>query len=328
MVCSLRFSAVMLVPSCLSYVLKAGSPMLSSTPRATSPMLSSAPIPRPPSALAAHGSHVVMDFEGFFCDAAEGGEWMIDTLAKTATAHGVTVVHQKLVQLPQSPGASPPGFTAVCLLDESHATAHCYSDRGWLALDVFTCGGTDPRPVAADIRAQVETRWGARCVQFETHGRFLHHATSIPAPTHEIERKIIAALPLRTTKLQLRQGGGDAEEQLSLASRVRGGLRAAWARYVLLRPDWDVEDLKNSTRLRTARSWSWEERTPGTARTIYISAALVTLFALPMLLSNPMVLAYLLETAALSREGISPADFWGDVLKDLFERTIGERPAF
>jgi hypothetical protein len=174
----------------------------------------------------------------------------------------------------------------------------------------------------------VETRWGARCVQFATHGRFLHHATSIPAPTHEIERKIIAALPLRTTKLQLRQGGGDAEEQLSLASRVRGGLRAAWARYVLLRPDWDVEDLKNSTRLRTARSWSWEERTPGTARTIYISAALVTLFALPVLLSNPMVLAYLLETAALSREGISPAEFWGDVFKDLFERTIGERPAF
>ena len=153
-----------------------------------------------------------MDFEGFFCDAAEGGEWMIDTLAKTATAHGVTVVHQKLVKLPQSPEASPPGFTAVCLLDESHATAHCYSDRGWLALDVFTCGGTDPRPVAADIRAQVETRWGARCVQFETHGRFLHHATSIPVPTHEIERKIIAALPLRTTKLQLRQGGDDAEE--------------------------------------------------------------------------------------------------------------------
>ena len=41
-----------------------------------------------------------------------------------------------------------------------------------------------------------------------------------------------------------------------------------------------------------------------------------------------MVLAYLLETAALSREGISPAEFWGDVFKDLFERTIGERPAF
>ena len=24
-------------------------------------------------------------------------------------------------------------------------TAHCYSTRGWLAVDVFTCGDSDPR---------------------------------------------------------------------------------------------------------------------------------------------------------------------------------------
>ena len=46
---------------------------------------------------------------------------------------------------------SPPGFAAVVLIDESHVTAHCYSERGILAIDVFTCGDSDPSEVAAMI---------------------------------------------------------------------------------------------------------------------------------------------------------------------------------
>ena len=46
---------------------------------------------------------------------------------------------------------SPPGFAAVVLIDESHVTAHCYSERGILAIDVFTCGDSDPSAVAAMI---------------------------------------------------------------------------------------------------------------------------------------------------------------------------------
>lgn len=38
---------------------------------------------------------------------------------------------------------SPPGFASVILLDESHMSAHCYSDDGMLAVDVFTCGDKD-----------------------------------------------------------------------------------------------------------------------------------------------------------------------------------------
>ena len=35
---------------------------------------------------------------------------------------------------------SPPGFTAVVVLDESHCSCHTYADLGLIALDVFTCG--------------------------------------------------------------------------------------------------------------------------------------------------------------------------------------------
>ena len=47
---------------------------------------------------------------------------------------------------------SPPGFAAVVLLDESHVSAHCYSDRGLLAIDAFTCGGTDPTSIVEELK--------------------------------------------------------------------------------------------------------------------------------------------------------------------------------
>lgn len=297
-----------------------------------------------------------MDFEGFVCDAAEGGAWMLNSLSSTVAAHGVQVVHEKLVELPRSPGDSPPGFTAVCLLDESHMTAHCYSDRGWLAIDVFTCGGHDPRPIAADIRRQVESRWGARCVQFEVHGRFLHHSLALEAleasadpapatahgpvrvapasfartisgaarPSPEALRTSVKVATRRSRPVQLSERRGDGEEGGGSPS-FGDTVQDAWARYVLLRPGMGFDDLKNSTKLRTARTWSWQERTPGTARTLVLSVAFVSLFALPVLLANPAVLSVLLETAALSREGITPQEFWTDVFVETYERMLGSR---
>ena len=63
----------------------------------------------------------------------------------------------------------------------------------------------------------------------------------------------------------------------------------------------DFEGLRKSTSFRTARTWSWAERTPGTARTLVLSAFFVTLVAIPALLMNPAVFAYVVEFAALSR---------------------------
>jgi len=79
----------------------------------------------------------------------------------------------------------------------------------------------------------------------------------------------------------------------------------------------DMEGLKNSTKLRTARSWSWEERTPGTARTIALSVVFVSLLAIPALLTSPAILGYVLELATLSREGVTPTDFVADEIVTL-----------
>ena len=50
---------------------------------------------------------------------------------------------------------SPPGFAAVVLLDESHLSAHCYSEKGWLAIDCFTCGGTDAESIIDEIHQHI-----------------------------------------------------------------------------------------------------------------------------------------------------------------------------
>jgi len=74
-------------------------------------------------------------------------------MARAATRAGANVISQVRYHFGHN---SPPGFTAMVLLDESHVSAHCYADLGLIALDVFTCGETDPRDVLRYIRDEVD----------------------------------------------------------------------------------------------------------------------------------------------------------------------------
>jgi S-adenosylmethionine decarboxylase len=42
------------------------------------------------------------------------------------------------------------------VLDESHCSCHTYADLGLVALDVFTCGRTNPQDVLDYIREEIE----------------------------------------------------------------------------------------------------------------------------------------------------------------------------
>ena len=97
------------------------------------------------SRLRAHGSHVMLDFTGFTVDAAKGSRIVLRAMREAVARSAAREVHFKSVILGED-GISPPGFTSVVLIDESHVTAHCYSDRGWLAIDIFTCGQHSQMP--------------------------------------------------------------------------------------------------------------------------------------------------------------------------------------
>ena len=78
---------------------------------------------------------------------------MLRAMAAAAQRAGATVISQVRYQFGHN---SPPGFTAVIVLDESHCSAHTYADLGLIALDVFTCGNTDPRQVLELIREEID----------------------------------------------------------------------------------------------------------------------------------------------------------------------------
>ena len=46
---------------------------------------------------------------------------------------------------------TPPGFTMCFLIDESHITAHSYSNLGMLAIDIFTCGDIEKGKKARNL---------------------------------------------------------------------------------------------------------------------------------------------------------------------------------
>ena len=70
---------------------------------------------------------------------------------------------------------SPPGFAAVVLIDESHVSAHCYSDRGWLAIDAFTCGDHDPEKIVENIHENlISINPNIRQMRRDSVKRFLH----------------------------------------------------------------------------------------------------------------------------------------------------------
>jgi S-adenosylmethionine decarboxylase len=91
------------------------------------------------------GRHLIAEF--YDCDSAS-----LDDVAGVRTAMldgaqavGATVVGELFHKY------SPQGVTGTLLIAESHLSVHTWPESGYAAVDVFTCGGLDPRPAVAVI---------------------------------------------------------------------------------------------------------------------------------------------------------------------------------
>ena len=91
------------------------------------------------------GSHIFLDYLNYSCPIKDEGDWILSLMRDCVRESGIREVHSHVEVFDGS--ESPPGFAAVVLIDQSHVTAHCYSDEGLLAIDVFTCGNHDPEHV-------------------------------------------------------------------------------------------------------------------------------------------------------------------------------------
>lgn len=99
------------------------------------------------------GNHLLVDCHNVPREVCLNDQLILESMAESARRAGATVIAQTRYHFGHN---SPPGFTAVCLLDESHCSAHAYADEGMIALDVFTCGDTDPRDVLRHMRTMVD----------------------------------------------------------------------------------------------------------------------------------------------------------------------------
>jgi S-adenosylmethionine decarboxylase len=46
---------------------------------------------------------------------------------------------------------TPQGCTIVITLSESHVSCHTWPENGCIAIDVYTCGGGDPKLIALEL---------------------------------------------------------------------------------------------------------------------------------------------------------------------------------
>jgi len=96
-----------------------------------------------------HGHHILVDYTNFFTEVENIGNLILSLMEQAVDNSNARRVHSHVEIFDGI--ISPPGFAAVVLLDESHLSAHCYSEKGWLAIDCFTCGGTDAKSIVDEI---------------------------------------------------------------------------------------------------------------------------------------------------------------------------------
>lgn len=96
----------------------------------------------------AKGRHILVDCTSVPREVCLDDKRVLKAMAEGAEKAGATVISQVRYHFGHN---SAPGFTAAVLLDESHCTAHSYADLGLMALDMFTCGKTDPRDILAHM---------------------------------------------------------------------------------------------------------------------------------------------------------------------------------
>ena len=124
-----------------------------------------------------HGSHIFLDYTGYSPIGDDDGNWMLQIMREAVINSEAKEVHSHVEQFDGI--TSPPGFAAVVLLDESHVTAHCYSQKGWLAIDCFTCGQCDPNTIVDQIQQALNRAIpNLKLVKKSRQDRFLHEQES------------------------------------------------------------------------------------------------------------------------------------------------------
>jgi len=84
------------------------------------------------------GRHLLADFHGVPAERMSRVETLAEWVREASEAARVTLIDLRWHAF------SPHGLTLFALLKESHISVHTWPERGYVAVDIFTCGAGDP----------------------------------------------------------------------------------------------------------------------------------------------------------------------------------------
>ncbi len=129
------------------------------------------------------GRHLIAEY--YDCSAAivDAVEAVARHLRAAAEAVGATIVNEAFHRY------APQGVSGTILIAESHLSVHTWPEVGYVAVDIFTCGGLDPRlgfPV-------LEERFEAQAVRMQEILRGLPEELDrerplVPSDVHVVTR--------------------------------------------------------------------------------------------------------------------------------------------
>lgn len=90
------------------------------------------------------GKHYLLNLYGCSLSLLNNEFFLCDLLENAAEACGAHVLQTISHQF------EPQGVTAICMLSESHISIHTWPEKKEAAVDVFTCGNSEPK-IACDI---------------------------------------------------------------------------------------------------------------------------------------------------------------------------------
>jgi S-adenosylmethionine decarboxylase len=95
------------------------------------------------------GRHVAVDTWGVHFDTLNNADLLQSHMVEAAEACGATVLSVQAKQF------EPQGATVLVLLSESHLSIHTYPEKGFAAIDCYTCGETVDPQAAIDYLVNV-----------------------------------------------------------------------------------------------------------------------------------------------------------------------------
>lgn len=84
------------------------------------------------------GQHVIAEFTGCNSTLLDNIEFMSKTFRKAIDIAGATLLHEVTHKF------DPQGISLVFVLSESHLSIHTWPETGYAAVDMYTCGASNP----------------------------------------------------------------------------------------------------------------------------------------------------------------------------------------